>query len=164
MRLDEAIEKKIVKNLDKVDPNALFPKNLDSIVLETIYTGAYNSQEIQRQDFDYVFFRTRVKRDIKLSILAIGKKETRKASVELCGKTGYLWCSECWREINKLYSNKSNGITANSLIEKELNLLFERNKKFTGFKFGTWIEDGFKERIQEDNSTTTTISGIKFVR
>ena len=142
MRLDKAIERKIVENLDKVDPNALFPKSLNKVILEPSYTGVDETQEIYRQDFDFIFFKTRVKRDINLSMLAIGKKENKSASVEIRGETGYLWSSSCWREINKLYSNRSNGITAYSLSEEGLKFLLERNKKFKGFKFATWIDKG----------------------
>ena len=165
MRLDEAVEKKIVKNLDKFDPNALFPKRIEKVNLEPSYTGMDEQQEIYRQDFEWVFFKTRVKRDIKLSMLAVGKKENRSASVGLRGRTGYLWCTHCWREINKLYSNRGNGITAYELSEEELNFLFERNKKFKGFEFGTWLEDCFKELFPGGNlKADTTKSGVKVVR
>lgn len=164
MRLDKAIEKKIVKNLDKLDPNALFPKNLDKVILNPSFTGMYEPQEIYRQDFDFVFFKTRVKRNINLSILAIKKKENRNTSVVLRGKTGYLWCSLCLSEINKLYSNRCNGITAYALNENELNLLFERNKKFKGFEFSTWIDESFREIVPVDNFKLITESGVKFVR
>lgn len=164
MRLDKAIEKKIVKNLDNIDPNALFPKNPNKVTLDPIYTGVLKKQEIYRPDFDYVFFKTRVKRDIKLSILAIGKEENKNASVSLRGKIGYIWDSHCFRVINKLYSNRDNGITADSLSEKEYKLLLERNKKFKGFKFATWIDASFEERVPVEECKAITKGGLKFAR
>ena len=92
MRLDKAIEKKIVKNLDRLDPNALFTKTMKKVVLGPKLTGMDEPQEFFRQDFEWVFFKTRVKRDINLSILAIGKKENRNVTVALRGRNGYLWC------------------------------------------------------------------------
>ena len=164
MRLDEAIERKIVKNLDNVDPNALFPKRIEKVILDSSLTGMDEPQEIQRQEFEYVFFKTRVKRDINLSILAIGKAENRNATVSLRGRTGYVWFSHCWMDINKLYSNRSNGITAYALSEEEFNLLLERNKKFKGFKFATWIDQDYKEIVPADNFKAITKNGVKFVR
>lgn len=164
MRLDKAIEKKIVKNLDRIDPNALFPKTMNKVILEPSYTGADEPQEIYRQDFEWVFFKTRVKRDIKLSILAIGKKKNRNTSVKLRGRIGYLLYSSCWLDINKLYSNINNGISAYALSEEELNFLFEKNKKFKGFEFNTWINQGFEEIVSGDDFKDIIKKGVKFVR
>jgi len=164
MRLDEAIEKKIVKNLDKVDPNALFPKTMKKVVLWTGLTGIDEPQKFQKQDYEWIFFRTRVKRNIDLSMLAVGKEENRNVSVKLNGRAGYLWYSHCWTAINKLYSNRSNGITAYALSEEELNLLFERNKRFKGFQFETWIDESFKEIVPGDDFKAITKSGVKYVK
>lgn len=159
MRLDEAIKEKIVRNSDKVDPNALFPKK-KMVILPHNITGAEETQKVYRQDFEYVFFKTRVKRKVDLTILAIGKDSDKNGIVSLKGSTGYLYDWKCWKNLNTMYSNYQNGILAYGIKEEFLELLFKRNKRFEGFKLATWIN----EKCLMSNGYGKVHHCIKFVR
>lgn len=150
MRLDEAINKKIVRNLDMMDPNALFDMKRKKVVLDQTETGIEEMQEFYRQDFDYTFFKIREKggRSTTLYMIAKIEPENKESEVSLRGVNGFYGLFALSKLAN-MYTNLNNGITANRIYAEDfLKSLLERNKKFNGFESDTWTRNRESRRTE----------------